>query len=125
MEPNELPTAFFWKREVRGSEAEVDYVVADGARLLPIEVKAGSTGTLKSLHALMAARRWKAAVRFIDASPRLSEIDVHGGAGPTRYRLLSLPLYLVEALPRLLAVPRRRSPHFLPLSEEGSRSAEV
>jgi hypothetical protein len=103
-EPNELPSAFFWKREERGSEAEVDYVVPDGTRLVPIEVKAGSTGTLKSLHALMAARRWKAAVRFSDAPPRLTEVDVHAvGSGPARYRLLSLPLYLVESLPRLLA----------------------
>jgi predicted AAA+ superfamily ATPase len=104
VESNELPTAFFWKREERGSEAEVDYVVADGTRLVPIEVKAGSTGTLKSLHALMAARRWKSAVRFSDAPPQLTEVDVHAvGSGHARYRLLSLPLYLVEALPRLLA----------------------
>jgi hypothetical protein len=52
----------------------------------------------------MAARRWKVAVRFSDAPPQLTEVDVHAvGAGQARYRLLSLPLYLVEALPRLLA----------------------
>lgn len=102
--PNEIPTGFFWKREERGSEAEVDYVVADGSRLVPIEVKAGSSGTLKSLHALMATRKWKLAVRFHDGPPQLAEVEARAaGLGLSKYRLLSLPLYLVEALPRLLA----------------------
>lgn len=102
--PNEAPTGFFWKREERGSEAEVDYVIADGSRLVPIEVKAGSTGTLKSLHALMASRRWKSAVRFNDAPPLVDDVDVHAvGAGRARYQLASLPLYLAEVLPQLLA----------------------
>lgn len=97
--PNEVPVGFFWKREERGSEAELDFVVADGARVLPIEVKAGSSGTLKSLHALMAARKWKRALRFFDGPPVVQDLELKAA----RYQLLSLPLYLSEVLPQVMA----------------------
>ncbi len=43
----------FWAREARNSNAEVDYlVVADGA-VLPVEVKSGAAGRLRSLHLLL------------------------------------------------------------------------
>ena len=44
---------YYWQRETRGSSAEVDYVIQKGNQLLPIEVKAGKTMKLKSLHAFL------------------------------------------------------------------------
>ncbi len=41
---------FYWAREKRSSNAEVDYVIPHSAKAIPLEVKAGKTGTLKSLH---------------------------------------------------------------------------
>lgn len=43
------PALHFWAREAINSQAEVDYVVAMNAKVIPIEVKAGATGTLKSM----------------------------------------------------------------------------
>ncbi len=40
----------FWVREKRQAPAEVDYVLQHGSLAVPIEVKAGAKGTLKSLH---------------------------------------------------------------------------
>lgn len=98
------PGLFYWRRGKQGAEAEVDYVIQDGHRLVPIEVKAGATGTLKSLHALMAARRWKLAVRFNTDVPTLTAVAAKTTTGDeSRYQLLSLPMYLVEQLPRLLS----------------------
>ena len=37
-------------REGRSSNAEVDYVIALNGNIVPIEVKPGATGSLKSLH---------------------------------------------------------------------------
>ena len=45
---------FYWSREARGSSAEVDFLVAQGGRVVPIEVKSGAGGSLRSLHLLLA-----------------------------------------------------------------------
>ena len=77
-----------------------------GGHVVPIEVKAGRTGTLKSLHQFVAEKRVPFAVRFDADLPALHTVDadVRRGHGSerVRYRLLSLPLYLVERLPSLV-----------------------
>jgi len=40
----------YWARQARSSNAEVDYVVSIGEKIYPIEVKSGSSGSLRSLH---------------------------------------------------------------------------
>jgi hypothetical protein len=45
---------FCWLRPEKGSSAEVDFVVAAGSRVVPIEVKSGPSGRLRSLHLLLA-----------------------------------------------------------------------
>jgi uncharacterized protein len=40
----------YWLREARSSTAEVDYVVQLDEHVVPIEVKSGATGSLRSLH---------------------------------------------------------------------------
>ncbi|MBA3602990.1 MAG: DUF4143 domain-containing protein [Parachlamydiaceae bacterium] len=41
---------YYWHRESRGSQAEVDYLFQRGSDIIPIEVKSGSGTPLKSLH---------------------------------------------------------------------------
>ena len=101
----------YWIREAKSSNAEVDYVVAIDGRIVPIEVKAGARGALKSLHQFVAEKNVPVAVRF-DASPASShdvqtKVSFRGKQASVAYRLLSLPLYLVERLPYILsALPR-------------------
>ena len=96
----------YWLREGRSNNAEVDYVAEFGGRIVPIEVKAGRAGALKSLHQFAAEKHPDIAVRFDLAEPSLQQIQARAitgsGATPVRYRLLSLPLYLVERLPNIL-----------------------
>lgn len=40
----------WWKRDAKNAQAEVDFMVARDGRALPIEVKSGAAGRLKSLH---------------------------------------------------------------------------
>ncbi|HIG41539.1 MAG: AAA family ATPase [bacterium] len=47
MQKNDL---YYWARDARGSSAEVDYLISGKAHIHPVEVKSGSTGSLKSLH---------------------------------------------------------------------------
>ena len=44
------PELYYWVREKKNSAAEVDYLLDYGSMIIPIEVKAGTTGRLKSLH---------------------------------------------------------------------------
>jgi len=48
---------YYWVREIRGSMAEVDYVAGINGKVVPIEVKSGITGTLKSLHVFLEQKR--------------------------------------------------------------------
>ncbi len=97
----------FWQRESKGAEAELDYVLQCGTRMIPVEVKAGASGTLRSLHSFMAEKGLHAAVRFDLNAPSIQNIDMSVAVGggklrSAKYRLLNLPLYLADWLPELL-----------------------
>ena len=53
----------YWHREARGSAAEVDYVIQRGVEILPIEVKEGTTGSMKSLHIFLAEKPAKRGIK--------------------------------------------------------------
>ena len=46
---------FYWAREAKSSNAEVDYVVEIKNEIIPIEVKSGKHGSLKSLHLMLSS----------------------------------------------------------------------
>jgi predicted AAA+ superfamily ATPase len=97
--PFEEPRLFYWQR-TDGRQAEIDYIIQHGDRIVPIEVKAGAAGSMKSLHAFMFAKRLPLAVRFDANPPATQAMDVKTTAGEdVRYTLVSLPLYMVESLP--------------------------
>lgn len=81
----------FWVREKRQSQAEVDLVIAYEGLVVPVEIKSGETGSLKSLH------------QFVDACPHTYAVRMYGGLfkvektkTPTGkpYWLMNLPYYL-------------------------------
>jgi predicted AAA+ superfamily ATPase len=92
----------YWLREGRSSNAEVDYVIALEGNIIPIEIKSGATGSLKSLHQFMGNKQIPVAIRFDASLPRLNDINTIINIGKQRkeisYPLISLPLYLVERL---------------------------
>lgn len=48
--PMKKAQLYYWKRDARGSEAEVDYVIQHNRKIIPIEVKSGKGKALKSMH---------------------------------------------------------------------------
>lgn len=101
-----LPRLTYWMREGRTTNAEVDYVWSRGSWIIPVEVKAGSTGTLRSLHQFVAEKHPPVAVRFDLSQPGLHTVSctaaTRRGVMDVTFDLLSLPLYAVEELPRLV-----------------------
>ena len=50
------PELYCWNREQRSSSSEVDYLLAHGAQLVPVEIKAGKVRSLQSLHVFAAEK---------------------------------------------------------------------
>jgi len=81
----------FWVRDKTQSSAEVDLLVNFQGKVIPVEIKSGSTGSLKSLH------------QFIDMSPHIYAIRIYAGKFNVEnhttpngkpYLLMNLPYYL-------------------------------
>ncbi|MFI4955621.1 MAG: ATP-binding protein [Gammaproteobacteria bacterium] len=97
------PRLYYWLREEKGSNAEIDYLIQHQQTVVPIEVKAGSTGSLKSLHLFMSLRKLDLAVRICSDLPSQTPVDVKLYDGTSvAYRLLTLPFYLTGQLHRLI-----------------------
>jgi predicted AAA+ superfamily ATPase len=81
---------FFWEREKASSVAEVDYVITVGQSIVPIEVKAGAAGHLKSLRQFMEEKKSPLGIR-VSQHPLSYEAQV-----------LSVPFYMIDQIPRLV-----------------------
>lgn len=83
---------YYWERGVKGSSAEVDYVINVGDKIIPVEVKAGNTGTLKSLH------------YFLQNISRDKPLGIKVSMQPLGLHdnILSIPLYMLSELERLV-----------------------
>jgi len=89
----------YWVRDSRNSQAEVDFVISYNGLLIPIEVKSGLSGKLRSLH------------RFIDEAPHSWAVRVYSGklsienaTTPTgkAFTLINIPFYLAGRLAKVL-----------------------
>ena len=101
--PYRTPALHYWARENRNAAAELDYVIAVGSRIVPVEVKAGATGSLRSLHQFIREKSSGLALRFnADPPSLLRDVRKLPDGTTVRYDLLSLPLYLVGQARRLI-----------------------
>ncbi len=81
----------FWVREERGTSSEVDIIYPFRNMLIPIEVKSGSSGTLRSLHEFMDRCPHHFAVRIYGGKLGVDELKTTKGKN---YKLLNLPYFL-------------------------------
>jgi hypothetical protein len=103
------PELFFWKRE-GGRPGEVDYVAQIEGRVVPVELKAGAAGSMKSLHQFMFDKHLVLAVRSDTNPPSMQDIQMRTTRGDdVRYRLIGVPLYLFWNLPVVVADTLSRS----------------
>ncbi len=51
--PKQKRHLYYWHRDARNSEAEVDYVIQHQNKIIPIEVKSGAVSTLRSMHSFL------------------------------------------------------------------------
>jgi predicted AAA+ superfamily ATPase len=90
-----LSTLNFWTRDKNTSAAEVDYLYLYESKIIPIEVKSGNTGTLRSLHQFMELSDSSIAVRFYGGFLKTDIVKTPSGKS---FKLISLPYYLVSEI---------------------------
>lgn len=71
--------------------AEVDFILPIDGKIIPVEVKAGATGTLKSLLLLMDLLTHPYAIRLYAGKMCIDEIKTPGNK---KIYLLNLPYFL-------------------------------
>lgn len=100
------PEIYYWSREEKNSNAEIDFIHQHRNRIFPIEVKAGKTGTLKSMQVYLYEKKLTRGIRFNMDVPSIGDfhtkMSLMEKKGELSWKLMSLPLYMVSELKRLL-----------------------
>ena len=75
---------YYWLRLDKGAQAEVDYVISINSLIIPLEVKAGTKGSMQSLYSFMDIKKSKFAVRTsLENFGRMGDVYIY-------------PLYAIE-----------------------------
>lgn len=91
--PHDRMQLHFWEREKKDSAAEVDYIISLGPHIVPIEVKAGPTGRLRSIYVFLEEKKSPFGIRICSYTPKKSS------------PITTLPFYLISQLQRLFSLP--------------------
>ena len=94
---NRIP--HFWIREKKQSSSEVDLVFTFQGKVIPIEIKSGSEGTLKSLHQFVNRSNHSYAVRMYVGEFIINETKTPEGKP---YLLMNMPYYLGTKIPEYI-----------------------
>lgn len=86
-----LQKPILWVREKKQSNAEVDFMIVQNGKIVPVEVKSGSSGTLRSLHSFIEESGIDYALRLYSGSKSVEQSETPKARKP--YTLVNLPLY--------------------------------
>ena len=101
-DPTLMGQLYYWQRG-GGRSGEIDYLLELNGRVIPVEVKSGTAGSMKSLHHFMFDKQLDIAVRIDRNPPTRQTVEVRTTHGdPVAYELLNIPHYLTWRLPELL-----------------------
>ncbi len=82
----------FWVREKKQSSAEIDFIIPFDNFIIPLEVKSGKAGKLKSLHYFLNLAPHPYGVRIYSGPLQINTLRTSQGK---EIKLLNLPFYLV------------------------------
>jgi len=89
---------YYWLREGKSNNAEVDYVIQKELLIVPVEVKFGKTGNIRSLLQFVKEKKSKQVMKFTTEEPR-QELKTYQ---EVQFNLNYLPLYLAERIYELI-----------------------
>ncbi len=100
----------FWVREKVNSSSEVDLIYPHEQYLIPVEVKSGAQGRLRSLHQYMDRTNHSYAVRLLSNKLSIEKVTTPEGKP---YTLLNLPYYLATRIPQYVKWLVKKSEAFV------------
>ncbi|MBI2346081.1 MAG: ATP-binding protein [Deltaproteobacteria bacterium] len=89
----QAPELYYWARAKNTAAAAIDYMISKGPQVIPVEVKSGKSGSLKSLHLFLKEKRLSLGIRFNSEPPTVLKAK--------DFTLISLPFYFVGQWRRL------------------------
>lgn len=99
LSPNLRHELFYWVRQAKNATAEVDYILPHNMEVLPVEVKAGVQGGMKSLWDFMREKKLSQAVRC--SLENFGQFDyVDPKADNTVRHVTIVPLYAISQMKR-------------------------
>lgn len=99
--PNIRHDLYYWQRMAKNSLAEVDYVMSCRQSVLPVEVKAGTQGGMKSLWTFMREKHLTRAVRC--SLENFGAFDYRDEQDNAAVRHVDVcPLFAISQMPQLL-----------------------
>jgi len=99
IESNTRKKRCFWVRGKSQSQAEVDFLVQHKGYVVPVEVKSGKSGRLRSLHQFMDRCPHHYAVRMYAGPLEIQRVNSLAGKS---FYLLNLPYFLASAVHKYL-----------------------
>lgn len=87
--PESKTGLYYWHREAKSSNAEVDYLIETFNQIVPIEVKAATKGTMRSMHTFLEEKKLDFGIRM-----SCENFSKYGKIG-------AIPLYAASELTRL------------------------
>lgn len=85
----------FWTREKASSSAEIDYLHIFGENIIPVEIKSGAIGRLRSLHQFIDQSNNNIAIRFWSGKKSIEQAKTLTGKP---FTLLNLPFYMISRI---------------------------
>ena len=84
-DPHRLAKLYYWHRESRSSNAEVDFVIMHDGDIMPVEVKSSKKGSMKSIQ------------MFLDSHPNTKLcLKISEGGFARHNHLIEIPLYALD-----------------------------
>jgi uncharacterized protein len=98
MASSDPPPLCYWLREGKSANGEVDFVIQVDNKIMPIEVKSGTSGTLKSLANFVYQKKIKYALKLSSGTPIMQDVSLalaqNGESIQVAYSLDERPLYM-------------------------------
>jgi hypothetical protein len=90
-EPDSQPSLYYWQREAKNSNAEVDYIFSLNSKIYPIEVKASRKGAMQSMRLFLEEKQQTLGVRV--STENFSQLK----------DCVIIPLYAVPEIKRVVS----------------------
>ena len=75
---------YYWAREAKNSSAEIDYLLVKDTQIIPVEIKSGAKGSMKSLHLFIEKFKTKKAIKI--SQSKYNDND----------KIIDLPFYAIK-----------------------------